>query len=186
MTLRVEHPLRRSRREDGLTIVELLIGAMIAVIVGGGALHFYQASHHLQLAQMDVADRQSNIRFAIDALTRQVRRAGYRVPGNALLRVSATLDTLEIYMGKDTGPSVDTLRYYVDHTLTPPTLMRRLNHSAPAAFAEGIDSAWFVPAGGPPAERLAISLITVEQKHFESSAMTTRRRLAVTVALRNQ
>ena len=180
------NPLRRTFQESGLTVIELLIGAIIAVIVGGGALHFYHASHELQLAQMDVADRQSNIRFAIDELTRQVRRAGYRVPGNSLLRVSATLDTLEIYMGRDVGAGVDTICYYVDHTATSPTLMRRYNGTAPSPFAEGIDSAWFVPDGGPPPQRLAISLITVEQAQFESSALTTRRRLGETVTLRNQ
>jgi hypothetical protein len=172
--------------DRGITVIELLIGAIIALIVGAAVLQFYQVNHELYLAQVDIVDRQGNLRYAIDALSRQVRRAGYRVPGNALLRVSSTRDTLDIYMGQDTSSAVDTLRYYVDHSSDPPLLMRQINKATPEPLAEGIDSAWFVPAGGSPPTQLAMSLVTVEQQQYENSALKTRRRLAETIMIRNQ
>jgi hypothetical protein len=176
----------RIRSEKGLTIIELMIGALIAAGIGLATFEFYQAQHELYLSQVDVADRQGNLRFAIDDLARQVRRAGYLVNGGEIFRASANFDTLEVFIGNDTDLTVDTIRYYINRYDDPPSLIKQINKTTPAVFAQGIDSAFFVPAGGPPATRVAVSLVTVEQKQYENSALTTRRRLGETINLRNQ
>jgi type II secretory pathway pseudopilin PulG len=172
--------------ERGITIVELLIGALIAAIVALATFEFYQAQHQLYIAQADIVERQGNLRFALDDLKRQVRRTGYRVMGGTVMRVSPTFDTLEIYLGNDVDLNVDTLRYYVNRFDSPPSLIKQLNQTTPYVFAQGIDSAFFVPAGGTPPERLAVSLVSVEQGQYENSALTTRRRVGETINLRNQ
>jgi len=172
--------------QRGLTMVEILIGALLAALVGAATLHLYQAQHELYLAQADIADRQGNLRFAIDQLAREVRKAGYRVTTPDLLYTAATFDTLEIYIGNDTSLTVDTIRYYVNRYDDPPSLIQQRNTMTPAVFAQGIDSAHFVPVGSAPASRLAITLVSVEQVQYENSALRTRRRIGETISLRNQ
>ena len=174
------------RNQRGLTVVELLIAGVIASAVALASFEFYQRQHELYLAQADIVDRQGNLRFAVDEVTRNVRRAGYRVTGGNTFRTSANFDTLEVYIGNDTNLAVDTVRYYVNHNDDPASLIRQYNKTTPAIYAVGVDSASFVPAGGPPANRIAIMLVSVEQKQYENSALQTRRRLGETVNLRNR
>jgi hypothetical protein len=171
--------------QRGITMVEILIGAALAALVGAATLHFYLAQHELYLAQADISDRQGNLRSAVDELSRQVRLAGYRVTGPRLLRTSGAFDTLEVYIGNDTSLIVDTLRYYVNRADNPPSLVRQKNKTTPAVFAQEIDSVHFVPVGAP-VQRLAITLVSVVQDQFENSALTTRRRIGETINLRNR
>jgi Tfp pilus assembly protein PilW len=178
--------MQKVRNERGITIIELLIGALIAAGVGVATFEFYLAQHRLYLAQTDIVERQGNLRFAMDDLSRQVRRSGYRLVGGDLLRVSAGFDTLEVFLGNDTSLTCDTVRYYINRFDNPPSLIKQINQATPSIFAEGIDSALFVPAGGTPPERLAVSLVSVEQEQYANTALTTRRRVGETINLRNQ
>lgn len=172
--------------QRGLTVIELLIAALIALAIGAGTLEFYKAQHELYLAQADVLERQGNLRVAMDEVSRLVRRSGYRLVGGEILRVSPAFDTLEVFLGNDTALTCDTVRYYVNRFDDPPSLIKQVNQTTPSVFAQGIDSAFFVPAGGPPPERLAVSLVTVEQKQYDNTALSTRRRVGETINLRNQ
>jgi Tfp pilus assembly protein PilW len=166
-------------------MVEVLIAALLAVLIGAATFQFYAKQHELYMAQVDISDRQGNLRFSMDELARQVRLAGYRATGSKLLRTSATFDTLEVYVGNDTTLTIDTLRYYINRFDSPPTLVRQKNKTTPSVFAQGIDTVRFVPVGTPP-QRLAVALVTVQQEQFENSALTTRRRLGETINLRNR
>lgn len=177
------HPVRNAR---GITIVELLIGLLLAAAVGTATFEFYRAQHRLYLAQTEIVERQGNLRFAMDDLSRQVKRSGYQLVGGDVLRVSAGFDTLEVFLGNDSDLSCDTLRYYVNRFDDPPALIKQVNQTTPVVFAQGIDSVFFVAAGGPPPERLAVSLVSVEQSQYDNTALTTRRRLGETINLRNQ
>ena len=178
--------MKKLSNERGLTMIELLIGALIATVVALATFEFYQAQHQLYLAQSDIVERQGNLRFAMDDLKRQVRRTGYRVMGGTVMRVSPTFDTLEIYLGNEVDLTVDTVRYYINRFDSPPSLIKQINQTTPYVFAQGIDSAAFVPAGGAPPTRLAVSLVSVEQNQYENTALTTRRRVGETINLRNQ
>jgi len=163
-----------------------MIAALIAAGVGLATFEFYQAQHELYMAQVDIVERQGNLRFAADDLSRVIRRSGYGVKGGDIVYVSATFDTLEVYRGNDSDLTVDTIRYYINRFDNPPSLIKQLNQATPSIFAVGIDSIAFVPAGGPPVDRIAVSMVSVEQKHFENTALTTRKRLGRTINLRNQ
>lgn len=176
---------RRLNNQRGLTLIELLIGMLLAVMVGAGTFEFYQAQHELYMAQTDISERQGNLRVAIDEIARNVRQAGYRVSVGTAMRTSAAFDTLEIHIGKPTSAAVDTIRYYVNRADSPPALVKQINKTTPAIFAQGIDTALFVESSAP-ARQVAIMLVSVQQKQFENSALTTRRRLGETISLRNQ
>jgi len=178
--------MQRLRNQRGLTVIELMIAAVIAAGVGLATFEFYQAQHELYMAQLDIVERQGNLRFAADDLSRVIRRAGYNVKGGDIFYVSPAYDTLEVYRGNDTDLTVDTIRYYINRFDNPPSLIKQINQTTPSIFAVGIDSVAFVPAGGPPSNRIAVSMASVEQKQYENTALTTRRRLGRTINLRNQ
>lgn len=178
--------MQNLQNERGITVIELLIGALIAAGMAAATFEFYQAQHRLYLAQADIVERQGNLRFAMDDLTRLVRRSGYNLVGGDILRVSTAFDTLEVFLGNDSDLTCDTVRYYINRFDDPPSLIKQINQTTPSIFAQGIDSVFFVPAGGSPPERLAVSLVSVEQAQYKNTALTTRRRVGETINLRNQ
>ena len=171
----------------GLTIIELLIALMLSAIVGSAALSFYKTEHAVYRSQTDTADRQGNLRAALDELSLQVRRAGYMVPGTDYLRVSNTRDTLTVFVGSATSTAVDTIRYFVSRaTATKPILVRKVNQGTANVFAESIDTVLFVPTSTAPIRGLAISLTSTPQNQFKNTSLQTRRRLGANVSLRNR
>lgn len=176
---------RHLKGERGLTLIELLIGLLLAGIVAGATFKFYIAQHDLYLAQTDISERQGNLRVAMDEISRQIRRSGYLVPATQPLRTSAKFDTLQVYIGQPDTNAIDTFTYYINRADVPPALVRRHNSQTPAIFAEGIDSVFFVPGAMSGNPQIAVALVSVQQKHLENSALRTRRRLGETVVLRN-
>jgi prepilin-type N-terminal cleavage/methylation domain-containing protein len=181
------HTLRKCLSKDkGVTLIELMIGLLISSIMTGAAFHFYQAQHEMYLSQSDIADRQGNLRSAVSELSRQVRRAGYMVPGSDYLDISSGFDTLTVFVGQGGGTTVDTIQYFVDHDAEPPALVQRVNTQLPQIFADGIDTALFIPASTSPIRDVALALVSVPQEQYEGTALETRRRIGVTVHLRNR
>jgi len=176
---------KRLMNARGITLIELLIGMLLALIVGAATLEFYSAQHELYLAQTDISERQGNLRVSLSELSRNIRQAGYSVAATGPLRISKGFDTLEVYIGSPAVANVDTVRYYVNRFDSPPSLVKQLNKTTPAVFAMGIDSVQFVPDNPLYPSQIAIVLISVEQDQYENSALRTRRRLGETVFLRN-
>lgn len=172
--------------QRGLTLIELMIATLLAVIVGAATFEFYTAQHELYLAQTDISERQGNLRVGVNEIARQARRAGYSVAATKPLRVSAKMDTLEVYIGEPSSAAVDTFRYYVNRNDSPPSLVKQLNKTTPSVFASGVDSVSFVPNSMTAPTQLAVVLVSVVQDQYENSALTTRRRLGETISLRNR
>lgn len=184
----MKRTLRRSGvgNEAGITLIEVLIGLVLAALVGGASLQFYQAQHEVYLAQSDTSDRQGNVRYALNELARQVRRAGFMVPSADYVRVSTQRDTLTVFIGNGGGATVDTISYYVNRAATVPALVKKVNDGAAQVFAEAIDTALFVPASVSPIHDVVIALISTPQKQYTSTSLSTRRRASMTVHLRNR
>ncbi|MHC4800185.1 MAG: PilW family protein [Planctomycetota bacterium] len=91
-------------RQQGSTLLELLIALAITGIITTSILRLYTAQHESYLVQDDVAIMQQNARVCIDELTRQIRMAGHRLPlGMQPIEASNTNpDTITIrYQGND-------------------------------------------------------------------------------------
>jgi prepilin-type N-terminal cleavage/methylation domain-containing protein len=172
-------------KEQGLTLIELLIGLIVLGIVTSATFKFYSAQHELYLAQADIADRQGNLRYATDEIGRSIRNAGYGVSGPGTVRVSATFDTLQVYRGAGAG-AVDTISYYIDRSQDQPFLTKKVNAAASTDLAQGIDSAHFLAIGVGAVERVSFILVSVEQTQHDNSALKTRRRLGETINIRNR
>ena len=179
-------PFAAQRGARGLTLIEVLIGLLLTGAVATFGFNYYRSQHEVYLAQTDISDRQGSLRSALTELSRQVRMAGYLVPGGDKLRYSPGYDTLEIYLANMSGSEVDTLRYFVRDESDTRALMRQVNRLAPEVFAEHIDSAHFVPVGSSPVYAMAIALVSTPQSQYEGTSLSTPRRLGTTVNLRNR
>jgi len=71
--------LRVLRNNAGVTLVELLIGAVIGVIVTAAAVEVYIHQHKNWMIQEGVSDLQQNGRAGLDEIAEKSRMAGYGV-----------------------------------------------------------------------------------------------------------
>lgn len=67
----------RLGRQGGATLAELLVGMTVGLIVGGGALHLFTTLSSSARESIQTADLQQELRFAMELMTRDIRRAGY-------------------------------------------------------------------------------------------------------------
>jgi len=63
-------------RQDGFSLVELLLASLITVIVVGGAFQLAAPAQRMFQAQPEAADMQQRVRVAVDALRRDLVMAG--------------------------------------------------------------------------------------------------------------
>jgi type IV pilus assembly protein PilW len=65
-------------RQQGLTLVEIMVAVALSVILLTGVIQIFVGSKATYRLQDNIARLQENGRFALDFLTRDVRMAGYR------------------------------------------------------------------------------------------------------------
>lgn len=64
-------------RQTGVSLVELMVGVVVGLILIGGLLQVYLSTKQSYNAQEQLARMQEGGRFAMDLITRDLRRAGY-------------------------------------------------------------------------------------------------------------
>lgn len=72
--------LEKLRSNKGVTLIELLIASVIALIATGAGLRVYINQQKNWLKQENITDMQQNGRAAIDEIAYHARQAGYRLP----------------------------------------------------------------------------------------------------------
>lgn len=73
----VLHPERSTLRQQGLTLVELLVALVIGVVLGAAAVLVYVNSKHAFAVQDNTAQVQENGRFGMHVLKEDLRLAGF-------------------------------------------------------------------------------------------------------------
>ena len=66
------------RKNDGLTLIELLIALAVSSFVMAGLYRTLIGQQKTYTVQEQVVDAQQNVRVAVDRMTREIRMAGYR------------------------------------------------------------------------------------------------------------
>jgi type IV pilus assembly protein PilW len=66
------------RKNDGLTLIELLIALAVSAFVMAGLYRTSIGQQKTYTVQDQVVDVQQNVRAALDRMTREIRMAGYR------------------------------------------------------------------------------------------------------------
>jgi prepilin-type N-terminal cleavage/methylation domain-containing protein len=69
-----------TRRERGFSLVEMMVAMLITLIVSGAIYGLMAAGGNAFQREPELADRQQNIRVAMDSLTRDVYQAGAGLP----------------------------------------------------------------------------------------------------------
>jgi type IV pilus assembly protein PilW len=68
---------RNLHRQGGLSLIELMIALLVGLLLLGGLIQIYVSSKQGYNAQEQLARMQESGRFAMDLITRDLRRAGY-------------------------------------------------------------------------------------------------------------
>ena len=145
--------LKSLKNNNGISIVELLIGAFILALVSAVTLQAFLGQKEASNMQAQVSDAQQAATFSMSEITKAVRNAGYRAGGKVYRIGVGTLghDTLIIYCFNSSTNSVDSTRFFLDHTTDAahPTLKKKLNNvGSGEVYAENIEDIDFFYEGG--------------------------------------
>lgn len=102
---------RRSTRQGGFSLVELLVAMVVASIVLAGALTITLSSREIYEADQGRTDVNQNLRIALDLVGVDLRQAGERLP--------ADFPALEIIDGADGSPDTLVVRRNLLSTVLP-------------------------------------------------------------------
>jgi len=190
--------MKRIRKTNGYTILEILIAVMITGILATSGFQFYSTMHNQTLTQEDISEMQHSSRVTLQEIAKTLRMAGYKLPDTHVPYVISS-DTLWVFYGQ-TQP-VDTVVYFLQETvdpyggggemeeaerISPPMqLMKQVNSQTAATFAEGIQSISYTALD---ASNIVISVTTMTLRPDESYSENSGYRTLVTserVKLRN-
>lgn len=77
-----------SKKENGLTLIELLVALVVASVLVTGIYRHFVTQQHTYVVQEQVVDMQQNLRMAINQLSREIRMAGF---GNISMILPVTI-----------------------------------------------------------------------------------------------
>jgi type IV pilus assembly protein PilW len=100
---------RKMRRDQGFTLLELLVVILILGVVMAGVYSVYSSQQKSFLIQEDVAEMQQNLRTAMFAMVKEIRLAGCNPTGKATAGiVTANANSITITMDiSGNNPNVD-------------------------------------------------------------------------------
>lgn len=175
--------LKALNNPKGISIVELLIGAFILAVVSAITLQAFIGQKETTNMQAQVSDAQQAVTFSLAEITKAIRNAGYRVPaGTPPYRVRpGTLghDTLIIYCYNQTTSTIDSTRFFLDHTsdATHPTLKKKVNNiGAGEVYAENIEDIDFTPVGTKSIKESITVSLTARTEDIDKRLNDYRRR----------
>jgi hypothetical protein len=98
----VTEKLKRRLKIDkkGLTLLELLISSVMAIIIIGAGLGLYLNQHKTWIIEGQITDMQQNGRVSIEELSNKIMMAGYGLPSG-----------MNPIIGKNTNPDTITILY---------------------------------------------------------------------------
>lgn len=141
----MRHANSLSRRQDGFTLVELMIGMTLGLVLIGGVVGLFLQSRQSFRVDENVARMQNQARFAMDQLSRDLRMAGF--VAEPLSAAAVTLDgSLAIADGCGPAGEADWLVRVLDGGTGENTTLTGIDNATPAEAAAAygcIDSAEF-------------------------------------------
>jgi prepilin-type N-terminal cleavage/methylation domain-containing protein len=85
---------KTSLKEEGFTLVELLVAMLIGAVVLTAVMTSFQSQHNTYLTQDQVVEMQQNARVAMSVLKGDIRSAGYDPSGQGAGIITADSDQL--------------------------------------------------------------------------------------------
>ncbi len=97
--------MRGSTEQAGFTLIEVMVGMVVAVIVVAAAFTILTTTSKSLRANEQIVDMQQNARMAMEMLTRDIKSAGFGSPGAAIGNCSyGVMPNDQNVGGVDTGP----------------------------------------------------------------------------------
>jgi len=106
--------MRNRRLSAAFTMVELLVAVTIGLIVAAGMYALYENYVRAFVAQDRVLQTQQAARIAIDTMTQDLIRAGYKVPAGQPALSLAGNGVIELQLFNEQAGSQERIRYFVD------------------------------------------------------------------------
>ncbi len=106
--------MKSRRRTAAFTMVELLVALAVAVIVTGAVYALYTNYVKAFIAQDRVIETQQTARIAIDTLTQDLIRAGYKVASTDPAITFAANGVVEMVLYNEQATEYERIRYYLD------------------------------------------------------------------------
>ncbi len=114
--------MRRLGREDGLSLIELLIAMGMSLAIFGGALTMLVVFGHQQLGSTQRNDAQDRARLTIDLIARQLRNISSPISTQKLIERAAPYDVVFQTVGAPSGSNVtgaERVRYCIPNDPSP-------------------------------------------------------------------
>ncbi|MHC9062434.1 PilW family protein [Nitrospira sp. CMX1] len=110
--------------EQGMTLIELAVGAVVAMLVVAGAYAVLTSSQKSTHANDQIVETQQNVRIAMDLLSRDIKNAGFGwagpVPGPASTTCATPIVPLDKNpTGNDMGPDSIRLAVPIGSSIAP-------------------------------------------------------------------
>lgn len=102
------------RRTAAFTMVELMVALAIAVIVTAGIYALYTNYVKAFIAQDRVLETQQTARIAVDAITQDLLRAGYKVAATSPAVINAASAAIALETYNESANRYEHIRYFVD------------------------------------------------------------------------
>ncbi len=101
--------LSSHKKNQGLTLVELLIALVIGLLVLTAVLNIFVSQNRTNAVQQEVAYAQQNVRAAMDLMAREIRSAGYDPTDSGLTPIpTATATSIQVRADFVNGGDGDT------------------------------------------------------------------------------
>lgn len=103
LTEKLKRRLKINKR--GLTLLELLISSVMALIIIGAGLGLYLNQHKTWIIEGQITDMQQNGRVAIEELSNKIMMAGYGLPNgvNPIIAKNSNPDTITVLYMYENG-----------------------------------------------------------------------------------
>lgn len=133
--------------QRGLTLIELMVSVAIGMVVVGAVTYLYVGSKGAYRGNESQARIQEAGRFALDAMTRDVRRTG--ALGCGSLASVATTGQVNVTVVPPSTTTVDPTRLLVDTVSGQPIRIQGFSPAAYTPLPATAPTGWTPPAGAP-------------------------------------
>ena len=105
--------------EQGVTLIELMVGIVVALVVVAAAFTILTTSQKSTQANDQAVETQQNVRIAMDLLSRDIKHAGFGMTGPVGACATAIVPLDHTPAGPDTGPDSVRLLVPVGTSIAP-------------------------------------------------------------------
>lgn len=171
----LRQPFQRLKRNNGVTLIEIMISAVVSAIILLAVFSFYSSLSHQAEVQVDVSEVQNVCRNSIFEIRKTLHKAGNRLGSHKPYEIKG--DSLAVYFSET--QAVDTVLYFLqefteaEYTGLPNLpngrkiykLMKQTNNLAATIFSDFITSVNFIEIN---ATSMAVTIVAQSSRQDDT------------------